>query len=67
MQDNETFWAWVKLALAWLGTVIGTVIESVTLSKAVLFATLVLTCMQGYVLWRDKIKRKEVSCETDAR
>lgn len=50
--NNETMWDWGKIALAWLGTIVG----GITLSKLVLFATLVLTCMQGYVLWRDKIR-----------
>lgn len=60
MQDsNDTFWAWVKVAFAWLGTITGTVIDSITLSKSVLFATLVLTCMQAYILWRDKIANRK--------
>ena len=50
--NNETFWAWVKVALAWFGTIIG----GITLSKLLLLATLVLTCMQGYVTWL-KIKQ----------
>ena len=50
--NNETLWAWVKVALAWLGTIIG----GITLSKLLLLATLVLTCMQGYVTWL-KIKQ----------
>jgi len=53
--NNETLWAWLKVALAWLGTIIG----GITLSKLVLFATLLLTSMQAYVVWRDKIMRND--------
>lgn len=55
MQDNnDTLAAVIKAAIMWVGALLG----SITLSKLVLFATLIYTCMQGYVLWRDKIRRK---------
>jgi len=51
--NNETLWAILKVAAAWIAGLIG----SITLSKLVLLATLVFTVLQTYVLWRDKIKR----------
>ena len=51
--DDITAPLW-KLALVWVGTVLG----SVTLQHVVLFATLVYTVMQCYILYRDKIKGK---------
>lgn len=53
--NNETWGAILKVALAWIGTIIG----SITLSKVALFTTIILSCMQGYVLWRDKIRGDE--------
>jgi len=50
--NNDTGIALLKALVMWVGALLG----SITLSKLVLFATLVYTCMQGYVLWRDKIK-----------
>lgn len=59
MQDNqETGWALAKALIAWIGAVIG----SLTLSKLVLFATLVFTSLQTYILVRDKIIRRK-ACE----
>lgn len=53
MQDNnETGIALFKALVIWVGALIG----SITMSQLVLFATLIYTCMQGYVLWRDKIQ-----------
>jgi hypothetical protein len=49
--NNDTLWAILKVAAAWVAGLIG----SITLSKLVLFATLVFTVMQTYVLFRDKI------------
>lgn len=46
--------AMAKVAIAWLGAFAG----SVTLSDVVLFATLVFTCLQIYVLARDKLWRR---------
>lgn len=52
MQDNnETGIALFKALVMWMGAVLG----SITLSKLVLFATLVYTGLQTYVLVRDKI------------
>jgi len=52
--SNETLWAILKVAAAWVAGLIG----SITLSKLVLFATLIFTVLQIYVLWRDKITRR---------
>lgn len=52
--DNETYWALFKVAAAWIAGLLG----SITLSKLVLFATLVFTVLQTYVLFRDKIARR---------
>lgn len=53
--NNDTGIAFLKTLVMWIGALLG----SITLSKLVLFATLVFTLMQIYVLWRDKIKGKE--------
>lgn len=53
--NNETWAALVKAAVMWVGVLLG----SITLSKLVLFATLVYTLLQTYVLWRDKLKDGE--------
>lgn len=50
---------WVKLALAWLFTWVGHALEAVTLGRLVLVATLILTCLQIYILWRDKVARQK--------
>lgn len=55
--SNETALAVVKAAIMWLGALLG----SMTLSKLVLFATLVYTGLQTYVLVRDKIVAKRGS------
>lgn len=53
MHDNKETWgALVKGAVMWMGVILG----SITLSKLVLFATLVYTVLQIYVLWRDKLR-----------
>lgn len=59
MEDrNETLVAVIKSAVMWIGALLG----NMTLSKWVLFATLIYTVLQTYVLIRDKLsKRKE--CE----
>jgi hypothetical protein len=44
---------WLRLALGWLGTIL----SSITLSKILVFMTLVYTTLQVYVLWRDKVRR----------
>lgn len=49
----ERLWDWGKLAVVWLGTVIG----GLTLSKLVLIVTLIYTSMQAYVFWRDKVRK----------
>lgn len=53
--DQETAFGLAKAALAWIGAAVG----SLTLSKLVLFATLVFTSLQTYVLVRDKIVRRK--------
>jgi len=53
--DDASAYAWFKLALAWFGALLG----SITLQHIVLFATLVFTVLQIYVLIRDKILRRE--------
>ena len=50
---------WVKLALAWIFTWVGHALEAVTLGRLVLAATLILTCLQIYILWRDKVARQK--------
>ncbi|MCP1173803.1 hypothetical protein [Ralstonia chuxiongensis] len=56
MTENNDTWAGLfKAVVAWIGVLVG----SITLSKLVLFATLVYTVLQTYVLWRDKLKGQE--------
>lgn len=56
--NNETGIALFKALLMWVGALIG----SITMSQLVLFATLIYTGLQTYVLIRDKIvSRKEQS------
>jgi hypothetical protein len=55
--QNDELGAVLKTAGAWIGALIG----SITLSKAVLFATLVFTVLQTYVLVRDKMFRRRKS------
>lgn len=52
---NETWVAVIKGAVIWAGAVLG----NITLSKLVLFATLVYTGLQIFVLVRDKIVKKK--------
>ena len=52
---NETWVALAKGAIIWIGAVLG----NITLSKLVLFATLVYTGLQIFVLVRDKIVKKK--------
>ena len=53
MDDHETNAALIKLLVAWVGTMFG----GITLSGLVLFATLVYTVLQTYLLVRDRIVR----------
>ena len=46
MNDHDTNSATVKVLIAWLGTMFG----NITLSNAVLAATLIYTALQIYVL-----------------
>lgn len=52
--QNDDLAAVLKTAGAWIGALIG----SLTLSKAVLLATLVFTVLQTYILVRDKLFRR---------
>jgi len=51
---NQDVDSWLKLIAVWVGTVIG----GLTLSKLVLFVTLIYTILQTYVLWRDKVRKR---------
>lgn len=53
--NNDTGIALFKGLIMWFGVLLG----SITLSKAVLFSTLVYTCLQTYVLVRDKIAKRK--------
>lgn len=44
---------WWKPFLAWVGTIVG----AVTLSKLVLFSTLVFTWLQIWVFWRTRVRK----------
>jgi hypothetical protein len=52
---DEKLADWLKVLAAWASGLLGYVIESITLGRVVLFATLILTCLQIYVTWRDKV------------
>ena len=54
-ENQDTYWALIKALIMWAGALLG----SITLSKLVLFATLVFTLLQIYVLYRDKISRRK--------
>lgn len=49
---------WVKLVAAWIATVGGYITEHMTMGRVALFATFVLTVMQGYKTWLDIILRR---------
>lgn len=51
MDDHDTNMALLKVLIAWVGTMFG----GITLSGLVLFATLVYTVLQTYVLIRDRV------------
>lgn len=51
--QEEGATAMLKVLIAWLGTVLG----SITLQQIVLTLTLIYTALQVYVLVRDKIVR----------
>lgn len=51
MSDHDTNAALIKLMVVWIGTMFG----GITLSGLVLFATLVYTILQTYVLIRDRV------------
>lgn len=57
----------VKVSIAWVGGLIGTLLGKVaaylTLSNVVLSATLVYTVLQIFILARDKILRRRKSRE----
>ena len=54
MNDSETNTALLKLALVWIGTMVG----GVTLSGIVLTLTGLFTALQIFILVRDKLWRK---------
>lgn len=57
--DTHTGWlAGIKLVIAWTGYWLGRFIENVDISDIVELSALVFTCLQIYVLWRDKIRKK---------
>lgn len=57
--DIHTGWlAGLKLAVAWVGYWISKIISNVNMQDVVQFSILVFTCLQIYVLWRDKIRNK---------
>lgn len=51
MDDQDTQAALIKVLVAWIGTMFG----GIELSGLVLFATLIYTILQIYVLIRDRI------------
>jgi len=55
MNHNETEISLAKVLVAWIGTMFG----GFTLSSLVLFATLIYTVLQTYVLIRDRVLIKE--------
>lgn len=54
MNDQDLNVAFLKLAVIWVGTLFG----GLTLSGLVLSLTAIYTCLQIYILVRDKICRR---------
>ncbi|KVC65933.1 hypothetical protein WI72_33110 [Burkholderia ubonensis] len=67
MESNDHFMESVKVSIAWVGGLIGTLLGKVeaylTLSNVVLSATLVYTVLQIFILARDKIFCRRTSTE----
>lgn len=67
MDSNDHVMESVKVSIAWVGGLIGTLLGKVeaylTLSNVVLSATLVYTVLQIFILTRDKIFRRRTSTE----
>jgi hypothetical protein len=61
MSDNDTFAVMLKVGAAWLGAAIGHFIDRFVahLGDLVLFATLVYTVLQTYVLFRDRFRKDQ--------
>ncbi|MCA7902626.1 hypothetical protein LGM39_24970 [Burkholderia cepacia] len=67
MNSNDHVMESIKVSIAWVGGLIGTLLGQVaaylTLSNVVLSATLVYTALQIFILARDKIFRRRTSTE----
>lgn len=57
--ENPALYGWGKILLSWVGTLgtIGLAQWHVVVGILVGLAVLIFTCLQIYVLWRDKIVR----------
>lgn len=67
MNGNDHVMESIKVSIAWVGGLIGTLLGQVaaylTLSNVVLSATLVYTVLQIFILARDKLFRRRTSTE----
>ncbi|ARK96175.1 MULTISPECIES: hypothetical protein [Burkholderiaceae] len=67
MNSNDHVMESIKVSIAWVGGLIGTLLGQVaaylTLSNVVLSATLVYTVLQIFILARDKVFRRRTSTE----
>ena len=67
MDSNDHVMESIKVSIAWVGGLIGTLLAKVaaylTLSNVVLSATLVYTVLQIFILARDKIFRRRQNTE----
>ncbi|KVG31461.1 hypothetical protein [Burkholderia diffusa] len=67
MNSNDHVMESIKVSIAWVGGLIGTLLGQVaaylTLSNVVLSATLVYTVLQIFILARDKIFRRRTNTE----
>ncbi|WP_416268599.1 hypothetical protein SD235_00055 [Burkholderia cepacia] len=67
MESNDHVVESIKVSIAWVGGLIGTLLGQVaaylTLSNVVLSAILVYTALQIFILARDKIFRRHTSTE----
>lgn len=55
--DKETLIAWLKIGVLWLLSGWNWAVKA--LPVVALLLTVTFTCMQIYVLWRDKLKKSE--------
>jgi hypothetical protein len=53
--EHDPWWILAKVAIAWVGTTLGTV----TLNDLVLFATLAYTTINTYLLIRDRLLKRD--------